>query len=95
MSVDTDLITRVAEQLDTRLHHTVPCDGTLHQIGALGHNPEDNAAYTVTSPCCRRQFHMCDGRALYAWSTGLLGCVRCGVEHLVEHYTFTPLGSTQ
>ena len=89
---DIDVITATAAELEERLHRTIPCEGTMHNVGVLGHDPEQAAGYRVTSPCCRRVFHACDSRVLWWHSEGLVGCGRCGIQHLVESYTFVPIG---
>jgi hypothetical protein len=69
----------------------IPCEGTSHPDGSMGHDPNTAAAFMVVSPCCGIKPLQCASRVAFMRRGGTLWCGRCKIEHPVEDYTFVPI----
>ena len=72
----------------------IACEGLNHKRGLNGHIIEQDGTWNVISPCCGPKVIQCDGRVQNMREGGLLYCGMCGVEHLVEAYTFVLIGDS-
>lgn len=97
---DTNLLERVAVDLDIRLNQLghlewePTCQGETHNRGLHGHNPEQPAAYYVIAPCHGPRIMICNSRANYLRTRGLLKCSICKIETLIERWRFEPIRRT-
>lgn len=73
--------------------YTPACEGTHHQRGLSGHDPEAPGAYMVISPCCGPKVIQCEPRVRTMIAGGLLTCTGCGLQRFPEDYRFVPLDS--